>query len=950
MEQLLEPCERICLVCKTQRLFRLSKYGCVFACQCGSPIDFQKVLKLFISQLQMGLHDISFVPIIEGISTKGTLDLKITVIELECLHRLASLTFYNFTNSDIENVLTSFSLSLRTQMLKNTNNRFSVPLELLSFLIDELQAISCYPFGKYLISQPSRELVSIMNSSPKELPDYSLPVDLQAVLHKHQIEGLEQILRFGGRALLADEMGVGKTLEALAAVSVLNAFPLLLVTPSALKVMWAEEIEKYLHSQVQVSDIHIIKGSNDALGSGQIPKVVIVSYHMVAVLGERLVQRNWKCLVCDESHFLLTNTNNSDAHYTRLLVDLGKQVPYCILLSGTPALGTPFTMYNQLDMLLPGAFGKTRWHFALQFCHMRFDPFVQILECVRPIECTSFLRAKCMIRRLKRDVLELPPKKRIILRVTSTLMPNEKNIFQEQYSLCWKRKRKGIFETIEYCCQKYETLVLFAHHLALIDTLASFLDDRRISFIRIDGRVGPEQRGDLLAEFEDRKVKVAVIGITACATGISLASAQCAIFCELPPDASWMIQAEDRLHRHGQEQEVSIYYILGVHSEFDMTHFSRILENYQRVRKLVDDESEPFSIYHTSRMDSSLPHVALADANGANISCGTTPSVTTNQPLLFLISKNTGRIHVKNSFGDSFYMTLSMEEATACVRNRSHPIWGQLDHFLLSLDKHSLFYKRQMINNAVWCFSDFKFRSSVPPTGAVTRYLSSLRVGWGFWWQVKRQGFLKHSYYFSNLKLLGSFYTPLCLDCFSLLNILGNFFPGLVIELEMDVAMFCNGKCRESFFMKRSVGSIRRSVSTVDRGKCTNCQVNCELLCTLMANAQRIDEREEILQKHHPQFALFPRLYRNFVKNPTPGNCWHADHIIPVAHGGGQSTLDNIQTLCVICHALKTSEDMKARPSQIPPLKTQATDTTVSIALEHLNRIGMGRASSRRYR
>jgi len=38
------------------------------------------------------------------------------------------------------------------------------------------------------------------------------------------------------------------------------------------------------------------------------------------------------------------------------------------------------------------------------------------------------------------------------------------------------------------------------------------------------------------------------------AVGIDLSAASVAIFVELPPDASWLCQAEDRLHRHGQQQ------------------------------------------------------------------------------------------------------------------------------------------------------------------------------------------------------------------------------------------------------------------------------------------------------------------------------------------------------------------------------------------------------------
>jgi 5-methylcytosine-specific restriction endonuclease McrA len=35
---------------------------------------------------------------------------------------------------------------------------------------------------------------------------------------------------------------------------------------------------------------------------------------------------------------------------------------------------------------------------------------------------------------------------------------------------------------------------------------------------------------------------------------------------------------------------------------------------------------------------------------------------------------------------------------------------------------------------------------------------------------------------------------------------------------------------------------------------------------------------------------------------------WEADHIVPVAEGGGESSLDNFQTLCTPCHAKKTRQ------------------------------------------
>jgi hypothetical protein len=38
------------------------------------------------------------------------------------------------------------------------------------------------------------------------------------------------------------------------------------------------------------------------------------------------------------------------------------------------------------------------------------------------------------------------------------------------------------------------------------------------------------------------------------------------------------------------------------------------------------------------------------------------------------------------------------------------------------------------------------------------------------------------------------------------------------------------------------------------------------------------------------------------IKNPGEGHFWQVDHIKPVYEGGGQCSLDNLQTLCTICH------------------------------------------------
>ena len=40
------------------------------------------------------------------------------------------------------------------------------------------------------------------------------------------------------------------------------------------------------------------------------------------------------------------------------------------------------------------------------------------------------------------------------------------------------------------------------------------------------------------------------------------------------------------------------------------------------------------------------------------------------------------------------------------------------------------------------------------------------------------------------------------------------------------------------------------------------------------------------------------------------GNAWHADHILPVYRGGGLCTLENLRTLCVVCHQVRTAQGL----------------------------------------
>lgn len=952
MEALLDV--KVCLRCGAPLKFRLSRFGCVFSCPCGECIDAVKAAAFFAANVRSRRHDTEFTPILSSPLCDLTASLKVAQVEIDFVRDRCVVQLRNFSAADAQHVADSFSLAVR-ESLTACHDGFSGPAGLLDAVVEELRAASENPELLFHVNLPAQELRAAVegiaaSGLPEQLLD-NIPVELYRILKSHQLEGVRRALQLGGRVLFADDMGVGKTLQTLATVAALKTYPLLIVCPSAVKFMWADQIEQYLHEQVAVNEIHIIHGANDALSSSHQSRVVLVSYHMAAVLESQLLRREWGCVVGDESHILHTNINASDATYTRAVTAIGRRAPYCLLLSGTPALSSPFDMYNQVDTLRPGLLGPTRFHFAMRFCHISLTPFLHVGEATRQVEVSSLLSACCMLRRLKSDVLELPAKSRVVLRVTDRPVAHTRDdvagefTYQRRYAMSWKANWNGIAEAVDYCCAKYSRVVLLAHHIELLDALAGLLLRRRRSAVRIDGRVPAPQRGQLLDKFHTGEVQVAVVGITACAVGISLAPAPCAVFCELPPDAVWMTQAEDRLHRPGQAGEVIIYYLLGVHSEFDAELFARLCRTLREVGGVVAQDS--------------AGDLAVSQANHTTQACFDTtngltafesePAEPRNAPgwkkdLLFCISKNTGRIHVRAQDGAAFYTTLLWNEATECVRRRQSPIWQQLDAFLTSFTKHTPFQQRHIGLCNEWFPAIFKWR---PPRRGVARtkrarYARASLVGWGMWWEVRRQYFANH-YYFGPLAIVDGNFVVNCLNCAE--HVLDfnqhseprpRLLPGTLCRVNNDAELFCSGKCREEFYFKRSSAAIRRTVASVDKSICAYCHVDCEALCVALAAADDAQGRVKVLHALHPHLLQYPALYERILAHPEPGNIWQADHITPVGSGGGEASLDNVQTLCILCHSLKTKEDLKhmRQHNAVSPLpEEEAVATTVSKAV-----------------
>ncbi|CAN6205974.1 unnamed protein product [Urochloa humidicola] len=136
---------------------------------------------------------------------------------------------------------------------------------------------------------------------------------------------------------------------------------------------------------------------------------------------------------------------------------------------------------------------------------------------------------------------------------------------------------------------------------------------------------------------------------------------------------------------------------------------------------------------------------------------------------------------------------------------------------------------------------------------------------------------------------------PLCKLCQGLCN------GKLAKSPEYFEDLFCGLACFQEYRLRTSGRALRQALFQIERGKCSQCKLDC---CKLVKHIKPLpmEKREEYIRKVAPNIASRKKLLDKLVREPTDGNAWHADHIIPVYRGGGECKLENMRTLCVACH------------------------------------------------
>lgn len=164
---------------------------------------------------------------------------------------------------------------------------------------------------------------------------------------QYQMQAVE-LARRAGRLLVVDELGLGKTITALAAIADERYLPALVVPPTHLTQQWAEKIAEFTpltsHTFMKKTPYHLPKAD-----------IYICPYSKLDGWTDYAQRQHFKSVVFDEIHELRTGGGTGKGAAAKIFA---RNAELRIGLSGTPIYNYGDEMFNVADVLAPGILGS----------------------------------------------------------------------------------------------------------------------------------------------------------------------------------------------------------------------------------------------------------------------------------------------------------------------------------------------------------------------------------------------------------------------------------------------------------------------------------------------------------------------------------------------------------------------------------------------------------------
>lgn len=421
--------------------------------------------------------------------------------------------------------------------------------------------------------------------SPKYLPNLT-PL-------AHQLEAAETVIeRMNGKAILADEVGLGKTIEA---GLILKEYLIrglvkkaLILVPASLVTQWIDELNQKFHiPAIQYRKNYDLAHCNIVIMSIDTAKR---SPHK-----EKIYAQDYDLIIIDEAHKLKNHKTQSYAFVQNL------KRKFCLLLTATPIQNDVFELFYLISLLKPGHLGN-------------YESFQSAFSASKHnVEHEAYLKElvnQVMVRNRRQDTgiewtnrhvqiipLDFTTEEREVYHLISELK-NMSPIFSDAFSmitlqremcsskeatiltLTKMREKCSAIEDISYLdeiiqklmklesnskaekafeiiSQVNDKVIIFTEYRASQTYLQEYLYAKGITSVLFNGQFNKNKREWMKLLFKEQAQ--VLIATESGSEGINLQFCSHVINYDLPWNPMKLEQRIGRVHRLGQEHDVHIY-------------------------------------------------------------------------------------------------------------------------------------------------------------------------------------------------------------------------------------------------------------------------------------------------------------------------------------------------------------------------------------------------------
>lgn len=425
--------------------------------------------------------------------------------------------------------------------------------------------------------------------------DYKVPASLKSILRNYQKAGfrwLKTMANYGFGGILADDMGIGKTLQVITLLEdekIQNPKSIsLVVCPSSLILNWQSEIEKFSKSLTNIIITGNIEERKALIHKCKDYDVVITSYDYLKRDIEQYDDLQFTYQIIDEAQYI-KNHNTKNAISVKQI-----QAKHRFALTGTPIENSLSELWSIFDFLMPG--------YLYSYSYFKKEYEYPIVKDNDPLSLKELkhLVEPFILRRVKKDVLkELPEKvehtmmieldeesRKLYMANVALIRKDLAKNFKEKgfdnskimilsmltrlRQLCCDprllyenypsvgNKINACMEYIETCKASGKKVLLFSQFTSLLSLIEKELKAREIDYYLLKGSTPKVQRQQYVNAFNVDNTPVFLISLKAGGTGLNLTSAEVVIHFDPWWNVSAQNQATDRAYRIGQHNNVQV--------------------------------------------------------------------------------------------------------------------------------------------------------------------------------------------------------------------------------------------------------------------------------------------------------------------------------------------------------------------------------------------------------